>query len=76
MPFLMSSYVEPATLKQQLRLQIDWLQKVRTHHYRRLIYYFGSFCAYYVPRDYVIPQAMPHVIPQTHSSFYPHRFRF
>ena len=26
-----------------------------------------------MPHDYVIPQAMPHAIPQTHSAFYPHR---
>ena len=38
-----------------------------------LIYFFGSFCIYYIPHNYVIPQAMPHAIPQTHSSFYPHR---
>ena len=38
-----------------------------------LIYFFGSFCVYYIPRNYVIPQTMPHAIPQTHSSFYPYR---
>ena len=38
-----------------------------------LIYFFGSFCIYYVTHNYVIPQAMPHAIPQTHSAFYPHR---
>ena len=26
-----------------------------------------------MPHNYVIPQAMPHAIPQTHSAFYPHR---
>ena len=25
--------------------------------------------------NYAIPQVMPHAIPQTHSAFYPHRFR-
>ena len=25
--------------------------------------------------NYVIPQAMPHAIPQTHSAFYPHRLK-
>ena len=38
-----------------------------------LIYFFKSFCIYYIPHNYVIPQAMPHAIPQTHSPFYPHR---
>ena len=40
-----------------------------------LIYFFKSFCLYYIPHNYVILQAMPHAIPQTHSSFYPHRFQ-
>ena len=39
-----------------------------------LIYFFKSSCIYYIPHNYVIPQAMPHAIPQTHSSFYPLRF--
>ena len=47
-----------------------------------LIYFFKSFCIYYIPHNYVIPQAMLHAIPQamlhaipqTHSSFFPHRF--
>ena len=30
------------------------------------------FCIYYIPNNYVIPWAMPHAIPQTHSAFYPH----
>ena len=38
-----------------------------------LIYFFGSFCIYYIPHNYTIPQVMPHAIPQTHSAFYPHR---
>ena len=38
-----------------------------------LIYFFGSFCVYYIPHNYVIPQPMPHAIPQTHSSSYTHR---
>ena len=41
-----------------------------------LIYFFGSFCIYYIPHNYVIPQAMPPAIPQTHSVFYPHRVKF
>ena len=38
-----------------------------------LIYFFGSFCIYYIPHNYAIPQAMPRAIPQTHSSVYPQR---
>ena len=38
-----------------------------------LIYFFQSFSIYYIPHDYVTPQAMPRAIPQIHSSFYPHR---
>ena len=38
-----------------------------------LIYFFGSFCIYYIPHNYVTPQAMPHAIPPTHSAFYLHR---
>ena len=38
-----------------------------------LIYFFAPFSIFYIPHNYVIPQAMPHVIPQTHSAFYPHR---
>ena len=30
-------------------------------------------CVYYLPHNYVIPQTMPHDIPQTHSSCHPHR---
>ena len=40
-----------------------------------LIYLLKSFRMYYILHNYVIPQAMPHAIPQTHSSFYPHRFQ-
>ena len=38
-----------------------------------LIYFFESFCIYCIPQNYIISQAMPHAIPQTHSGFYPHR---
>ena len=34
-----------------------------------LIYLFESICLYYIPHNYVIPQAMPHAIPQTHPPF-------
>ena len=66
--FLTVIVVEPATLKRRLLLQIDWRQNSFS-----LIYFFESFCMYYLPHNYVIPQAMPHVIPQTTSAFYPHR---
>ena len=38
-----------------------------------LIYFFAPISIFYIPHNYVIPQAMPHAIPQTHSAFYPHR---
>ena len=38
-----------------------------------LIYLFALISIFYIPHNYVIPQAMPHAIPQTHSAFYPHR---
>ena len=38
-----------------------------------LIYFFMQFFIYYIPHNYVIPQAIPRAIPQTHSAFYPHR---
>ena len=36
-------------------------------------YFFAPFSIFYIPHNSVIPQAMPHAIPQTHSFFYPHR---
>ena len=30
-------------------------------------YFFVPFCIFYIPHNYVIPQAVPHAIPQTHS---------
>ena len=38
-----------------------------------LIDFLASFSIFYIPHNYVIPQTMPHAIPQTHSSFIPHR---
>ena len=38
-----------------------------------LIYFSAPFSIFYIPHNYVIPQAVPRVISQTHSSFYPHR---
>ena len=40
-----------------------------------LIYFFAPFSIFYILHNYVTPQAMPHAIPQTHSSFYPHRWK-
>ena len=37
-------------------------------------FFFAPFSINYIPHNYVIPQAMPHAIPQTHSACYPHRF--
>ena len=39
------------------------------HVFFSLIYLFAPFSIFY------IPQAVPHAILQTHSAFYPHRFR-
>ena len=36
-----------------------------------LIYFFAPLSIFYIPHNYVILQATPHAIPQTHSSFYP-----
>ena len=62
--------VEPAIKK---RLLVNWLASKKGAIFS-LIYFFKSFCIYYIPPNYVIPQAMPHAIPQAHSPFYPHRF--
>ena len=54
----------------------NWRQKRRgndAHMPFSLIYFFAPISIFYIPHNYVIPQAMPHAIPQTHSSFYPHR---
>ena len=32
-------------------------------------------CIYYIPHNYVIPQAMPQAISQTYSTFYYHHRR-
>ena len=43
------------------------------HMFFSLIYFFAPFSIFYITHNYVIPQAVPHAIPQTHSAFYPHR---
>ena len=50
-------------------------QKAKQGAIFSLIYFFKSFCLYYIPHNYVIPQAMPRAISQTHSVFYPHRHK-
>ena len=53
----------------------NWHQKRRGRDARMhscLIYFFAPF---FIPHNHVIPQAMPHAIPQTYSSFYPHRLQ-
>ena len=51
--------------------------KKKTRQRRAYDFLFNLFlCAisiYYIPHNYVIRQAMPHAILQTHSAFYPHR---
>ena len=68
--FLIVIVIEHATLKK--RLPINLLAPTKGAIFS-FSYFFKSFCLYYVPHNYVIPQAMPHAIPQTHSAFYPHR---
>ena len=54
----------------------NWRQKMRGKDVRVLsciIYCFRPFSIYYIPHNYVIPQAMPHAIPQTRPVCYPHR---
>ena len=67
--FLTVIVVEPATLTK--RLLVNRLVPKKGAIFS-LIYFFKTFCIYYIPHNYVITQAMPHAIPQTHSSFYPH----
>ena len=62
--FWLSSYVNIKTAA----AFADWLAPKKGALFS-LIYFFGSFCIYYIPHNYVIPQAMPHAIPQTHSAF-------
>ena len=38
-----------------------------------LTYSFGPFSIFYIPHNFVIPQAMQHATPQSYSAFYPHR---
>ena len=66
--FWLSSYVNIKTAA----AFANWLAPKKDALFS-LIYFFGSFCIYYIPHNYIIPQAIPHAIPQTHSSFYPHR---
>ena len=40
-----------------------------------IISFFAPFSIFYIRHNYVILQAMPLAIPQTHSAFYPHRSR-
>ena len=53
----------------------NWRQKRRgkdTCMFFSLIYFFAPFSIFYIPHNYVILQAMPYAILQTHSAFYPH----
>ena len=71
--FLIVIVVKPATLKKQLL--VNWLAPKKGAIFR-LIYFFKPFCICYIPHNYVISQAMPHAILQTHSAFYPHHNGF
>ena len=76
--FFIVVVVEPSLLHSRLDRNIKKaaacaLIGVRKGAIFSLIYFFESFCICYIPHNYVILQAMPHAIPQTHSVFYPHR---
>ena len=62
--FWLSSYVNIKTAA----AFANWLAPKKDALFS-IIYFFGSFCIYYIPHNYIIPQA----IPQTHSASYPHR---
>ena len=66
--FWLSSYVNIKTAA----AFANWLAPKKDALFS-LIYFFGSFCIYYISHNYVIPQAIPRALPQTHSAFYPHR---
>ena len=66
--FFIVVVVEPSLLHSRLDRNIKKAAAIFS-----LIYFFESFCICYIPHNYVILQAMPHAIPQTHSVFYPHR---
>ena len=70
--FLIVIVVERATLK-RLKKNCLCIFGAKKGAIFSLIYFFESFCIYCIPQNYIIPQAMPHAIPQTHSGFYPHR---
>ena len=65
-----SSYVELLTLNNSSVCKLIGAKKGGNF---QLIYFFGLFCAYDILHNYVIPWAMPHATPQTHSAFYPQR---
>ena len=71
--FLIIIVVESATLKRLKKSTACAFLEPKKGAIFSLIYFFESFCIYCIPRNYIIPQAMPHAIPQTHSGFYPHR---
>ena len=64
--------VEHATLKK--RLLVNWLAPKMGAIFS-LIYFFKSFCIYYIRHKYVIPQAMPHAIPHSFR-LYPHQYKW
>ena len=64
--------------EKRLLLQIGARKKKRGRDVRmlsRLIFFFAPFSTYQISHNYVIPQAMPHAIPETHCAFCPHRFK-
>ena len=63
-------------MDQQNFAHSNWHQKKDAHMFFSVIHFFEPFSIFHIPHNYVIPQAVPHAIQQTHSSFYPHRSMF
>ena len=64
-------------MDQQKSCSLNWRQKKRrgkdAHMVFSLIYFFAPFSIFSILHFYVIRKAVLRAIPQTHSSFYPHR---
>ena len=58
-----------------LKLAPKKARKRRAHVFQFNLFLCAIFhILFYIMHNYVIPQAVPHAIPQTHSSFYPRLF--
>ena len=64
-----TSYQRAKSCKQNYAAPHYW----PPHMFFSLIYFFAPFSIFYITHNYLILQAVPRAIPQTHSAFYPHR---